>query len=208
MKVLLLLLVSVGSAQASQLKVVTESRRFSCLRPGSATILGSVIEAGSQRFVLDQCLPTQDCQKVVPAAFSLSAPGFIGFQRYLAKDGFVRVELDIRTTGEVCEERVMVSAMGKWLGAPNPTGEADRFYFAFGAQNTLAFPDSAFTIERCPQGKHLLRLRTRAGLAHDAAPGESLWKVSDRDTWTVNLLTLGSCTSDAKWSYWVAGGAN
>jgi len=208
MKVLLVLLAVVGSAQTLKLQVETESRSFSCSQPGSATILGSVVEAGSQRFVLDQCLPTQDCQKVVPAVFSLSAPRFIGFQRYLAKNGFVRVHLDIRTIGRVCEERLLVSAMGKWLGAPNPTGEADRFYFASGAQTTRTFPDSAFTIERCPQGKHLLRLRSRAGHAHDATPGESLWQVSDREKWTVNLLTLGSCNSDSTWSYWIADAVN
>lgn len=201
-----LVLLALAAAQASGLQVETESRRFSCSQPGSGTILGSVVEASGPTFVLDQCLPTQDCQKVVRAAVSVSAPGFVGFERYLVKDGFVRVQFDVRMVGDQCQARVTVSGLGEWLGAPNPARDSNRFYFSSASQTTEALADAPFTVERCPHGKPALRLRRRAGTAiHDAAQGLSPWQAGGPDVWTVDLQTRGTCASDVGWGFWVSG---
>ena len=103
----------------------------------------------------------------------------------------MRVEFDIQLVGKVCGERIHVSALGMWLGEPNPARDEDRFYFAAATNTTATFFDSPFTIERCPQGRRALLMRRRSASSHEAPLGESLWRVSDRERWTVNSIATG-----------------
>jgi hypothetical protein len=205
LKAFVLLLAAADNAYALQLHVQTQSREFSCANQGSSTILGSVVEAAALRFVLDQCLPTQDCQRVVPATISLSAPDFAGFQTYLKMGGFVRVQFDVHVADNVCEERIAITSVGNWLGARNPSGDGDRFYFAAATNTTASVVDGPLIIRRCPDGRRVLGMSNKAGgRAHDAALGQSTWQVSDRETRIVRVVTAGSCGADRMWKYWVA----
>src|SRR5262249_52524955 len=141
--------------------------RVSCESPGSQDVIGSTLRAGPNALVLDLCLPTQDCSKPIRAEFLVTAPGFAGFQQYLAPASFVRVNIAIEPRATGCAQRMTVAGVGSWLGARNPSGRGDQFYFAAGAGATETLGPVPFQLLRCVGGERTLGVtidETRATL--------------------------------------------
>jgi hypothetical protein len=194
-EVLALVCLAGCSAPAEEI-AITISRpqgRLSCEAPGRAEFTGSVLRADGKSFVLDLCLPTQECSAPIPAEISVDAPGFGGFSRYLAAGAFVHVNAGFEVQEGVCARQITVSSVASWMGARNPSGRGDELYFKAGdnARDGLLRPcvEGAGTLGVAAGEK---RLTLRAG-APRAASG-----------FTARLLRTGACDSARGWSYWIA----
>jgi hypothetical protein len=193
-------------ATAAQIRVSanTPNTRIDCQSPGQIDLTGSVLQVRENSFTLDLCLPTQDCSAVLPAQFAVVAPGFSGFQRYLKPSAFVRVHMTTRVL-DVCAQQTTVVSVASWVGARNPSGRGDEFYFAAGENDAGLAAGSWFDLNRCAEGNATLGLTAgRTTLTLRTGPAREF--VTDENArWTARLLSTRACDSFKGWSYWVAG---
>lgn len=160
-----------------RVSATTPKGKVDCDQPGELSVTGSVLEAHKGDFVLDLCMPTQDCSGPIRAEFSVSVPDFEGFEHYLKHDAFVHVELETRRIKGACAMRIQVTGVASWVGARNPVGRPDEFYFAAGENITELFPKSPFDLKKG---------RQRSGAQ-------------------VHLIRTGERDSGFGWTYWVSG---
>ncbi len=194
------LMASAAAAAGIEISAATPRGRLSCESPGRLEATGSVMRAGASAFALDLCLPTQECSQPIRAEFSVTAPGFAGFDRYLLPAAFVRVNLAIERRDGGCSQRITVSGVASWVGARNPAGRGDEFFLAAADGSTEALGNVPFYSTRCAGGSKTLGLG--AGNARSTLrAGVSL----RMDGLTGRLLTAGECNSARGWTYWVAG---
>lgn len=199
------LLASCGAAAGIRVAAKTPKGIVSCESPGRLELTGSLMEAGAQSFALDLCLPTQDCNAPIGAEFSVAAPGFAGFQRYLKPATFVQVSIAVEKLDGTCAQQMTVASIASWAGDRNPSGGGDELRFA-AAEDANGRPGRAwYEATRCADGGGTLSLTVhgthvalRAGAAREFTAGGNA-------RWSARLLSAGACGSPRGWSYWVAG---
>src|ERR1700761_8006540 len=100
----------------------TPTGRTDCESPGQLEVTGSLLEASGDSFALNLCEPTQDCSAIIRAEFSAHAPGFPGFDKYLRRPAFIRVNIAIERREAGCAQLMTVANVASWRGARDPSG--------------------------------------------------------------------------------------
>jgi hypothetical protein len=161
-----------------------------CAHPTAPrTLIGAVARAGHDSLVVDSRSPLAD-GSALPNAFTVVAPGFPGFDRYLAPGAFVRIDLEVRRQGG-CAERILIQSLDAWDGQPSPSRRS--VFFAGNDGLWEPFPQAPFQLTRSP-----------VDCARIAAVARS-----DGRTLEVHTLSAppsGRPCRDGAWSYWIASG--
>jgi len=161
-----------------------------CAHPTAPqTLIGAVARAAHDSLVVDSRSPLAD-GSALPNAVTVVAPGFPGFDRYLAPGAFVRVDLEVRRQGG-CAERILIQSLDAWDGQPSPSRR--RFLFAGNDGLWEPFPQAPFQLTRSPADCSQIAAAARSD-------GESL------EVHTLSAPPRGRPRRDGAWSYWIASG--
>jgi hypothetical protein len=150
-------------------------------------LIGAVARAGHDTFVIDSRSPLAD-GSALPSTFTIVAPGFPGFARYLAPGAFVHIELEVRR-GDSCAQRILIRSLAAWEGQPSPSRHS--FFFACNDGLREPFADAPFRVTRPTSDCGRIEAATR----------------SDGRALEVHTLSAPAGTipcRDQAWSYWVA----
>ena len=177
----------------------TPAKRVDCQTPGQLNVTGSLLEVGKKSFVLNLCLPTQDCATIVRASFTAEAPGLQDFSRYLKAPAYVQVMTIVEKRPDVCAQFISVANVAFWTGAPDPSGRGNRPYFAV-ADHQTRVNGSWFIVEQCAAGRGTLGVRIDQTQLILNLSGQA----SGSRDWSGRLLTAGPCDSQQGWSFWIA----
>ena len=181
----------------------TPAKRVDCQTPGQLDVTGSLLEVTRDSFVLNLCLPTEDCAAIIRARFTAEAPGLQDLSRYLKAPAYIHVTTVVEKHQGACEQFMSVANVASWTGAPDPSGRGNRPYFAVADQKTKV-DGGWFTAEQCAAGRGTLGLRI------DQPKLTMLLNLSgevsgNQDSrWSGRLLTAGPCDSPKGWSFWIA----
>lgn len=154
---------------------------------GVRAIVGAVARAHGDTFTIDTRSPLAD-GSAEPQTFQVTAPGFVGFDRYLLPDAFVRVTFGVHRDGH-CALRILVESVKQWEGAPSPVKPA--VFFAANSQMLEPFAAAPFTVQ--PSRTDRTRLDVIA-----KSDGKPLAPQ------IVAAPTAPACADPQAWSYWVA----
>jgi len=156
---------------------------------GPRALIGAVARAGSDTFVLDSRAPLENGSALL-STFTVAAPGFPGFDRYLTTGAFVRVDLEIRPAHPgACAARVLVQSLSAWQGQPSPS--RSKFFFAGNDGLWEPFAAAPFMIARSKADC--------AGLAASARDGGKAIPIH-----TLSAPASAKPCRDDAWSYWIA----
>jgi hypothetical protein len=154
---------------------------------GVRTILGAVNRARGDTFTINTRSPLAD-GSAEPQVFHVTVPGFVGFDRYLLPDAFVRVTFGVHRDGH-CALRILIESVGQWDGVPSPVEAA--FFFSANSQMLEPFAAAPFTVQ--PSRRDCTRLDVIA-----KSDGKPLAPQ------IVAAPTASACADQQAWSYWVA----
>jgi hypothetical protein len=182
----------------------TPAKRVDCQTPGHLDVTGALLEVGRDSFVLNLCMPTQDCAANIRARFVAEAPGLQDFSRYLKAPAYIHVTTDVEEHQGTCEQFMSVANVASWTGAPDPAGRGNRPYFAVVDQKARVVDGTWFTAEPCVAGRRTLDLRI--GQTKLTLPLNRPREISGSQNlrWSARLLTAGACDSPQGWSFWIA----
>lgn len=103
---------------------------------------------GPGLFVLDSCSPAADCIPFI-SKLSITAPSLA---TDVPKGTYVKVHVAIDLFMGGCSQRVQITNLSKWDGAPNPVMSGDFIWF-LGVESSLnAFPETPFMAFAEPLG--------------------------------------------------------
>ncbi len=154
---------------------------------GVQSIVGSVARAGRDSFVIDTRSPLADGSSE-PNTFTVIAPGFSGFDRYMTTDALVRIVLEVRHDRH-CAQRILIQSVSAWTGQASPV--AAEFFFEGNDGILEPFAAAPFAIRQVKLD------RTRFDVVTKGGGGPVL----------VRILTapVSGAGEDANaWSYWIA----
>jgi hypothetical protein len=164
-----------------------------CAHPTAPRVLiGAVARAGHDSLVVDSRSPLAD-GSALPNAFTVAAPGFPGFDRYLAPGAFVRIDLEVRRASG-CAERILIQSLDVWDGQPSPSRRS--VFFAGNDGLWEPFPEAPFELTRSP-----VDCARIAAVARSAGADAKLLEVH-----TLSAPPSGRPCRDGAWSYWIASG--
>jgi hypothetical protein len=200
-----------GPNQALEFSAASAADTFGCGRPGGSTpaggisVTGAVTAVGRDELRADACPPTADCSAPRAWRFTLRAPGLSALDEYLVKGAFVRVAFEVHG-GPACRQRVLIEAVPRWEGEPDPAGGESALFLA-AADGFVAAPSGApFTVRACAPGAPAASLEVAAaGRRVAAARGHSVsWTPASGERWSAGTVRAGGCDDPPGWAWWVA----
>jgi hypothetical protein len=192
-------------------------------KDGLVELDATVVDAGPTFLALDSCAPNADCLPKV-SKLSVEAPGLSLAE--IPKGAFVHVQLFAGTFMGGCQQRLLITNLPLWAGAPNPVEPSPRLWLMAADGDMSTFPNAPFHVEREPLGCYPddpgtcdahedYVLRFRSALSPDD-PGVLL-AMGQATTWTLqsgefshqvlgrNLRSFASgwCDGPVEFAYWI-----